>query len=72
MWNGAWYHKTFEECKKIRGIKIHMWTVWLLICSGAFFLPLKTWKKDKVQTPQQKKMLSLYCTALDFISKNEE
>ena len=40
----TWYHKTFEEPKEIRKIKIHMWTVWLLTCSGVFFLPLKTWK----------------------------
>ena len=29
-------------------------------------------KKDKVQLSQRNEMLSLYCTALDFISKNEE
>ena len=29
-------------------------------------------KKDKVQVPQRNEMLSLYCTALDFISKNKE
>ena len=29
-------------------------------------------KKDKMQVPQQNKMLRLYCTALGFISKNEE
>ena len=29
-------------------------------------------KKDKVQLPQQNEMLSLYCSAVDFISKNEE
>ena len=28
--------------------------------------------KDKVQVPQRNEMLSLYCTALGFISKNEE
>ena len=48
-----------------------MWTVWLLICSWAFFLPLKIWKKEKIQVPQQNEMLS-YHTALGFISKNEE
>ena len=50
-----------------------MWTVWLLICtsSQAFFSPMKTWKKDKVQVPQQTEMLNLYCTALGFISKDE-
>ena len=32
-----------------------------------------TWKKkDKVQVPQRNEMLSLYCTALGFISKNGE
>ena len=29
-------------------------------------------KKDKVQVPQRNEMLSLYCTALGFTSKNEE
>ena len=29
-------------------------------------------KKDKVQVPQRNEMLSLYCTALGFISKNGE
>ena len=29
-------------------------------------------KKDKVQVPQRNEMLSLYCTELGFISKNEE
>ena len=29
-------------------------------------------KKDQVQVPEQNEMLSLQCTALGFISKNEE
>ena len=29
-------------------------------------------KKDKVQVFQRNEMLSLYCTALGFINKNEE
>ena len=29
-------------------------------------------KKNKVQVPQGNEMLSLYCTALGFISKSEE
>ena len=29
-------------------------------------------KKDKVQVPQRNEMLSLYGTALGFISKNDE
>ena len=29
-------------------------------------------KKDKVQVSQPNEMLSLYCTALGLISKNEE
>ena len=29
-------------------------------------------KKDKVQVPPQNKMQSLNCTAIGFISKNEE
>ena len=29
-------------------------------------------KKDKVQVPQRNEMLSLYCTAIRLISKNEE
>ena len=31
-----------------------------------------TWKRDKVQVPQRNEMLSLHCTALRFICKNEE
>ena len=37
-----------------------------------FFSPLKTLKKDKVKVPQQNQMLSLYHSALGFISKNEK
>ena len=68
---GSWYHKTFEECREIRKIKILMWTVWLFTCSWAFF---HHWwhEKNKVQVPQWNEMLSLYYTALDFICKNEE
>ena len=29
-------------------------------------------KKNKVQVPRRNDMLSLYCTAFSFISKNEE
>ena len=36
------------------------------------FRGLEHEKKDKVQVPQRNEMLSLYCTALVFISKNEE
>ena len=49
-----------------------MWTVWLLICSRAFFSPLKTWKKDKIKGTQRNETLSLYCTALGFINKKEK
>ena len=49
-----------------------MWSVWLLPCSQAFYSPQKTWKKDKAQVPQRIEMLRLYCTAVGFISKNEE
>ena len=34
------------------------------------FTGLEYEKKDKVQVSQQNKMLSLYCTAFGFISKN--
>ena len=44
-----------------------MWTVWLLTCSWYW-----TWKKDKGHVPQRNEMLSLYYTALGFISKNEK
>ena len=47
-----------------------MWTVWLLISSWAFFSPLKTWIKGKVQVTQRNE--SLYCTALGFIMKREK
>ena len=43
-----------------------MWTVWLHVCR-----PWILTKKDKVEVPQQNEMLSLYCTALGFISKNK-
>ena len=29
-------------------------------------------KKDEVQVPLQNEMLTLYCTALGFVSKNEK
>ena len=45
-----------------------MRTVWLLTCSRA----LNMKKKDRVHVPQRNEMLSLYCNALGFISKNEE
>ena len=43
--------------------------------TGCLFTPKakkKKKKKDKGQVLQRNKMLSLYCTALGFISKNEE
>ena len=46
-----------------------MWTAWLLTCSQNLEYVKK---RDKVQVPQGNKMLSLYYTALGFISKNEE
>ena len=67
MWKGTWYLKTFEEHGEMRKIKIHIRTVWLHTCSRALNM-----KKDKVQVPPQNKMQSLYCTAIGFISKNEE
>ena len=42
---GTWHHKSLGEHREIRKIKIHMWTVLLLIFLQAFFLPLKRWKK---------------------------
>ena len=71
MQKGTWYQKTFEEYLEIRKIKTHRWTVWLRTCSLAFFSLLKTSKKEKVQMTQRNEMLSLYCTACGFISKNE-
>ena len=41
---------------------------YLITCSRA----LNMKKKDKVQVPQRNEMLSSYCTAVAFISKNEE
>ena len=46
MWKDTWYQKTFEECREIRKIKMHMWNVWLLTCPQA--LNMKKKKKDKV------------------------
>ena len=59
--------QNFWERSDIMKIKIHMWTVWLLTCSWYW-----TWKKDKGHVPQRNEMLSLYYTALGFISKNEK
>ena len=64
---GTWHHKTFEEHAEIRKIKSHIWTAWLLTDSWALNM-----KKNKVQVPQWNDMLSLYCTALGYISENEE
>ena len=61
-WKDTWYHRTFEEHEEIR--KIHIWTIWLLTCSWVLNM--------KKKLPQQNEMQSLYCTALGFISKNEE
>ena len=36
------------------------------------FTGLKRERKDNVQVPQRNEMLSLNCTKLGFISKNEE
>ena len=44
-----------------------MWTVWLFTCSQALNI-----KKDKMYVLKRNEMLNLYCTALGFISKNEE
>ena len=45
-----------------------METVWLLKCLRAYFLPLKTWKKDKVKVAQRNEMLSIYCIIHGFTS----
>ena len=60
------------NAKRLEKWKFTMWSVWLLPCSQAFYSPQKTWKKDKAQVPQRIEMLRLYCTAVGFISKNEE
>ena len=57
---GTLYNKTFGELGEIKKIKIHMRT------------SLAHEKKDKLQVPQRNEMLSLYCTALGFVNKNEE
>ena len=56
------------ERGEIRKRKVHMRTFSLLTGSQALNMKIK----DKVQVPQRNEMLSLYCTALGFISKNEE
>ena len=70
MQKGTWHHKTLEECEETG--KIHMWTVWLLLCSRDFFSSPKTWKKDKSTSASKKWNFSLNCTAIGFISKNKE
>ena len=67
MWKVTWCHKTFEEHGEIRKK--------IFTCELFDYLHvhwLWTWKKDKVQVPQQNEMLNFYCTALGFINKNEE
>ena len=41
------------------------------LISQNFLRNVERWKKEKVQVPQRNEMLSLYCTVLGFISKNE-
>ena len=36
------------------------------------FMDIEHEKKDEVHVPQRNEVLSLYCTALGFISKNEK
>ena len=40
--------------------------------TGLLFTTEDMKKKDKVQVTQRNEVLSLYCTALGFISKNEK
>ena len=40
--------------------------------TGLLFTTENMKKKDKAQVPQWIEMLHLYCTAVGFISKNEE
>ena len=56
------------ERREIRKRKVYIRTFSLL--TGSRALNMK--KEDKVQVSQRNEMLSLYCTALGFISKNEE
>ena len=64
--------KTFTEGTEIRKLKIHKKTVWLLIIFTVLLFTTEDMKKDKVPVLQWNKIISLYCTALGFISKNEE
>ena len=57
-----------------------MSNVWLLTCYFDDYMSLLTYitfhywgheKKDKVQLPPQNEMISLCCTVLGFICKNE-
>ena len=36
------------------------------------FMDIEHEKKDEVHVPQRNEVLSLYCTALGFINKNEK
>ena len=53
MWKDTWYQKTFEECREIRKIKMHMWNVWLLTCPQA--LNMKKKKKIKYKSINEMK-----------------
>ena len=52
MRKDTWYHKTFEKHRKIRKIKIHMWTA-SLNTQEPFFHHWRHENKDKVQMPQR-------------------
>ena len=55
--------QTFMECGNIR-------TKFTTEFTNSEFPPMKTWKKDKVQVPQRKQMLSLHCTGIGKKMKN--
>ena len=67
---GSCYLRTFEKCRELRKIKIHMWNVSVLSCYGPSFHHQRH-EKERVQVPQQNEMVSLDCATLGFISKNE-
>ena len=69
MRKGTWCHKNFEERGENRKIKFTYELFDYLNVHGPSFYYWRHENKDKVQVPQRKKMLSLYCTALGFISK---
>ena len=63
--------QTLEEHRDVRKKNSHVNCFITYMFTGILFTT-EGMKKDEVQVPQWNEMLSLYCTALGFVSKSEE